>query len=679
MKLREIILKNYGPYHQAKFELPTTPDEPIVLFGGKNGAGKTTLFEAIQICLHGRSAFEDRISKKEYHDTMRSKLHQSKGKDASQASIALRFDYGSFGDEDTFFVERSWRDRGKSIEENLVVERNGSRLSELEEDQWTDFLKELIPPGISQLFFFDGEKIQQLADAISTDDEFESSLLSLLGLDLIDQLEADLSIYLSNKLDEGGHEDLAEEIKSLREEKQSLEEKHENKKETLAEKREDKKNIEEKIDEKETELVSQGGSFAEKRESLKQKRKELDQEIRQHEESLQEVAKDTFPFLLVPELCKEVRERINVEQEARATAAARSRVLNEITSLAQEDSVWDKSISEQTIHQVIQTIRSELDEKLSEDNQFEYQITRDLSERDQNQVNQAIDRALNQTPSNFIELSKKLEELNEERRDIQKKIRRAPDQTVISPILEEINDLNEKKGKIEAEISNLEEEIEKIENKITKLDQKIEKKHEKQANIDNISDRAELAEETREVVQEYHEKLVKQKLSRLETVLSEYYLRLTNKEAYDRVEIDPDSMAVEIVSVHGNRKEQSQLSAGERQIFATALLWALADISDRPLPFIVDTPLGRLDGDHRANLVERFFPEAAHQVLLFSTDTEITDDYYDRLSNHIAKEYHLHHDDSLGRTRSAEGYFDGVPDSDQNDFDVQQVLSNTIN
>lgn len=679
MKLREIKLKNYGPYHQAKFELPTTPDEPIVLFGGKNGAGKTTLFEAIQICLHGRSAFEDRISKKEYHDTMRSKLHQSKGVDASQASIVLRFDYGSFGDEDTFFVERSWRDRGKSIEENLTVERNGSELSELEEDQWTDFLKELIPPGISQLFFFDGEKIQQLADAVSSDDEFESSLLSLLGLDLIDQLEADLSIYLSNKLDEGGHEDLAEEIESLRKKKQSLEEKYKNKKKTLTEKRKNRENIVEKIDEKEAELARQGGSFAEKRDSLKQKRKELDREIRQHEENLRAVAKDTFPFLLVPELCKEVRQRINAEQEARVTIAAQSRVLDELTSMAQDNSVWDESISEQTVDQVIQTVQSELDERLSEDNQFEYRITRDLSERDQNRVNQTIDRALNQVPSDFIELSKKLEDLNEERRDVQRKIRRAPDQTVISPILEEINDLNEKKGKIEAEISNLEEKIETIENKITKLDQKIEKKHEKQANIDDLSDRAELAEETREVVQQYHKKLVEQKLSRLESVLSEYYLRLTNKEEYDRVEIDPNSMAVEIVSVHGNRKEQSQLSAGERQIFATALLWALADISDRPLPFIIDTPLGRLDADHRANLVERFFPEAAHQVLLFSTDTEITDDYHDRLSDHIAKEYHLHHDDSLGRTRSVEGYFEEVSDSDQNDFDVQQVLSNTIN
>jgi len=37
------------------------------------------------------------------------------------------------------------------------------------------------------------------------------------------------------------------------------------------------------------------------------------------------------------------------------------------------------------------------------------------------------------------------------------------------------------------------------------------------------------------------------------------------------------------------------------------MLWALTQTSGRPLPFIIDTPLGRLDSDHRESLVMDFF------------------------------------------------------------------------
>jgi len=52
-------------------------------------------------------------------------------------------------------------------------------------------------------------------------------------------------------------------------------------------------------------------------------------------------------------------------------------------------------------------------------------------------------------------------------------------------------------------------------------------------------------------------------------------------------------------------------------------LWGLARASARPLPAVIDTPMARLDAAHRQHLVERYFPNASHQVIVLSTDTEV--------------------------------------------------------
>ena len=89
------------------------------------------------------------------------------------------------------------------------------------------------------------------------------------------------------------------------------------------------------------------------------------------------------------------------------------------------------------------------------------------------------------------------------------------------------------------------------------------------------------------------------------------------------------------------------------------MLWALARTSGRPLPMIIDTPLARLDSEHRNTLVERYFPEASHQVIVLSTDTEVDDALLERLGPSISHTYRLDFDPVRGATTATLGYFDG--------------------
>jgi hypothetical protein len=59
-------------------------------------------------------------------------------------------------------------------------------------------------------------------------------------------------------------------------------------------------------------------------------------------------------------------------------------------------------------------------------------------------------------------------------------------------------------------------------------------------------------------------------------------------------------------------------------------------------------------GNH---LVQRYFPNASHQVVILSTDTEVGRRYYDELAPYIARAYHLKYDEARKMTVAEEGHF----------------------
>lgn len=121
--------------------------------------------------------------------------------------------------------------------------------------------------------------------------------------------------------------------------------------------------------------------------------------------------------------------------------------------------------------------------------------------------------------------------------------------------------------------------------------------------------------------------------------------------------IDPNSFAVTIKGDGGSSVDKADFSAGEKQIYAISMLWALARVSERPLPLIVDTPLARLDKDHRKLLGAHYFPHASHQVIILSTDAEIDETILPILGTHVSKSYELDFDSATRSTTVKQGYF----------------------
>ena len=168
------------------------------------------------------------------------------------------------------------------------------------------------------------------------------------------------------------------------------------------------------------------------------------------------------------------------------------------------------------------------------------------------------------------------------------------------------------------------------------------------------------AARVRETLTAFRTATIKQHVARIEHLVLESYQHLLRKTSLvTRLSIHPENFSLTLFGRSGEVLPAESLSAGERQLLGIALLWGLAKASGRPLPTAIDTPLGRLDTDHRRHFVEHYVPFASHQTLLFSTNEEIVGDYLERLRPSIGRCYYLDHDDQRGCTHVTVGYFKG--------------------
>lgn len=666
MILTKLSVENFGLFRDRyTFDLATElgmGTKPIILFGGKNGAGKTTLFEAFRLCLYGNTLPEFRIKGFDYHKYVKSKIHRFSGTVLQPASslILLEFEYSKLGQTDRYTIERRWHISEQGLNEEFDVRVNGNRFEDMENSMWQDFIKELIPVGVSKLFFFDGEQIQALAADETDEVHLKDSFYSLLGLDLVDRLQSDLQIHITRNM-KRSDKSFREKLDKFTLEFQELESEIDE----LKQKRgdlENKKNYrKKKVDELQDKLAGEGGTFAEKQSELNFKKTKLEAEIEQKYTVTRELCAGLLPFAFVPNYCKLLKERLTEENKIQSSNLALEQV--RITL----DSVKKKAISKiseangigmKSRKDLIADIKGIFD---NENNNVKksrsVKLLHHLSSLEQNRILHWIDTVLDELPLKVKELSISFDKLTRELQTTEDSLRKVPSDEVVAPLVSELNKTNQEIGKFDTLLKQIDEKIGQLEYRIKNLNFQISSLQSEKKNFEKLNRGLKFAYKAQEALRDYEIRLKGQKLFQLADSLIECLDVLMHKKIFNRALIEPETFAVTLYDLSDRAVPKEQLSAGEKQIYAIAILWALAKTSGRPLPFIVDTPLGRLDSDHRLNLVQNFFPVASHQVIIFSTDTEIDKGYFEELSGHISRSYRLDYDNNEERTRVETGYF----------------------
>ena len=661
MHLTKVTLKNYGVYRdKTEFNFTTTSDKPVVLVGGTNGAGKTTLFESILVGFYGISFLGKKTTKKEYNKFLANKIHRFLGSTASadSTSIIIDFKYFHNGDVDDYTVDRTWRNEDGRIIEELKIKKDNKRLDSVEESQWQSFIEELIPRGVAKLFFFDGEKIVKMAEEENEDIEIKSSFDSLLGLDIVEQLHSDLKVHIMRNMKDDAKTIQIQHDQHLKERDEILDDisRYEAK---LGAKNTETDELGREINTIEAQVSKIGGGFASKRGELKTKKASLQMKKISLESDLRTVISGPTPLGLIPQLIKSLKSQI-VKDEKILKQEIRQEILHEkeseLSKLLKSKKLWneidtDSQSKEKLIEDILSVFESEQKSKNST-SMF------NLSPLDYANILTLFDNLKTKYLENLKKLSDEYRDVNDELQKIDASLVNAPNDDELGPLISKLNSLHEEQGVLKTEAGHLEQQISSKNSYLKMLNFKLRNILADKYKDKNAGVQAELATKVQKVLDEYVEKLKIKKLELLEKYLLEEIQRLMHKEnLVTKVSVDKDTFEIKLFDKDGNQSPKDLLSKGEKQMYATAVLLALAKTSGKPLPFMIDTPLARLDVGHRDNLIKKFFPYASHQVVIFSTDSEIDQKYYLQMKPYLSRSYAMEYLPGKGKTHQHSSYF----------------------
>ncbi|MCL1475430.1 DNA sulfur modification protein DndD [Argonema antarcticum] len=659
MKFIELVLQNFGPY-AGRQVINLSPEDnekstPIILFGGMNGGGKTTLMDAIRLALYGQRAQCSTRGNLGYSDFLTQCVNRHTPP-TEKTRIELFFEHIEYNQVIKLRIVRYWTANPKDGKDHLGI-LDGEWPDTALAQTWDEYIENLLPLGISNLFLFDGEQVKELADLDTPPPLVVEAIKSLLGLELVDRLSVDLDVLVSRKRKQlAGAKELADldeierKLNKYNEEKEAVTQEQAN---LTNQSHIAKKNHQQTYNK----FLSEGGKIAGEKSQLDQQLEEAKEKAQKQRQSLCELAAGALPLALIQPLLMEAEIQGEKESVWQQAQAAQNLIKERDRRLL--DRLNQLQLTAQKIKQ-IQTFLDGENKTLAEDigKPEEFRLGVDI------ETLKNLSLLLHhQLPLEINQAENQLQYLTEFESDIdstERQLASAAAPEIYQRLLDAVNEAKDEEIKIKVAAEIADRKKLELENAIAQIKKDLAAYGEEFMNRKNSHHIITSAAKVQKTLQVFREKLTLKKLNKLEIQVTECFRYLLHKSnLVHRVVIDANNYSLSLYDPEGKSVPKHRLSAGEKQLLAIALLWGLARVSGRQLPVAIDTPLGRLDSSHRTNLVERYFPSASHQVILLSTDTEIGKIEVEKLREQdaIAREYLLKYDIEQRQTIVEEGYF----------------------
>ena len=676
MTIKEIELYNFRIYKGLnKIDLSTNENHNIFIVSGRNGFGKTTFLMSLVWCLYGRNMQEvDDLYKKEiadqggYNKYIANSLNRlAKLEEDYNFHVSITFTDINIPEVpcQKIVITRSYNAK-TSVTDDVEVLIDGYQ-SELAKEVGPElFIREFIMPiEIAKFFFFDAEKIVNLAEVSTTEQRrnLSKAYAEVLGIKKYEDMKTELENLQLKIRQESASVTERNQLEQLKADVAKFEnliledeEKIKGLRETKNEKSKESRDIQEK-------LIKAGSAITV--EELQKLRTQED-ELTKKQNELQIELKESFdiiPFAIAGETFLGVSTQLENETNFKAAQFKEENVKG-VTNRILTDLLNTPKPSYLAIDHQVHKFYSDTFEILIRKHFFsdtpalpeDFKMIHEFSDSEKNEFLAVLTNIKYAFKKSFKRINGDNIQTRNELNSIRRKLRDAEanqEDPIISEYRKQKESLDKSIIHIEETIESLIREVERYAIEKTQIGKRIEELSRKL----NVSDKNKRKDEIisrnignlKVIIGKFKEQ---KKLSLQEQILKGLETLMHKKGFIKKVEVEIIGDDIDII-LRNNRGEEikkESLSKGEQQMYATALLRGLVEESDIQFPVFIDSPMQKFDEQHAENIIRYFYPNISDQVVIFPLiNKELTEREFGILSQHVAQTYlinNLHEDKS---------------------------------